>query len=124
MGIPAPARRTGPGPAEAVRARAERDELRNRVLLETKEAFLDLETTAQQAVLFEDRILPGAERAFEVAGRSYDEGKLTYLELLEARRTWIETRVDYAHALFEYGAAAAALERAVAGSLAPSPQGE
>ena len=110
--------------AEAVRARAERDELRNRVLLETKEAFLDLETAAQQVLLFEDEILPGAERAFEVAGRSYDEGKLTYLELLEVRRTWIETRVDYAHALFEYGAAAAALERAVAGPLAPSPQGE
>ena len=110
--------------AEAVRARAERDELRNRVLLETKEAFLDLETAAQQVVLFEDRILPGAKRAFEVAGRSYDEGKLTYLELLEARRTWIEARVDYARALFEYCAAAASLERAVAGPLDPHPQGE
>ena len=110
--------------AEAVRARAERDELRNRILLETKGAFLDLETAAEQVALFEDRILPGAERAFEVASRSYDEGKSTYLELLEARRLRIETRVEYAHALFDYGAADAALERAVGAPPPTHPQGE
>ena len=54
-----------------------------------------------------------------MAGRSYDEGKLTYLELLETQRTWIETQIEYAHALFAYRATTAALERAIAWSPCP-----
>ena len=50
---------------------------------------------------------PEAERAFAVASRSYDEGKLTYLELLEAQRTWIEPQIEYAQVLFKYRAATA-----------------
>ena len=103
---------------------AEREALRNRILLETEEAYLDLDTAAEQVALFQDRILAGSERALSAASRSYDEGKSTYLELLEARRIRIETLVEYAHALFEYGAADAALERAVGGPPATNPQGE
>ncbi len=110
--------------AEAAQVGAELELLRNRILLETEEAFLDLKTAAAQVVLFQERILPGAERAFAVTSRSYNEGKSTYLELLEARRIRIETRVEYAHSLFDYGAASADLERAVAGPLSLTPQGE
>ena len=103
--------------AEVAKVAAERDAVRYQVLLETEQAYLDLKTAEEQVILFQDRILPEAERAFEVAGRSYDEGKLTYLELLEAQRTYIETQIEYAQALFEYRAATAALERAIAGPL-------
>ena len=103
--------------AEVAKVAAERDAVRYQVLLETEQAYLDLTTAEEQVALFQDQILPEAERAFEVAGRSYDEGKLTYLELLEAQRTWIETQTEYAHTLFDYRAATAALERAIAGPL-------
>ena len=110
--------------AEVARVAAERDAMRYQVLLETERAYLDFNTAEEQVALFQDRILPEAERAFEVAGRSYDEGKLTYLELLEAQRTYIETQIEYARGLFEYRAAAAALERAVAGPLSADSGGE
>ena len=110
--------------AKVAQVAAERDVVRYRVLLETEQAYLDLNTAEEQVALFPGRILPEAERAFAVVGRSYDEGKSTYLELLEAQRTWIETRVEYAHALFEYRAATAALERAIAGPLSANPRGE
>ena len=110
--------------AEVAKVAAERDAMRYQVLLETEQAYLDLETAEEQVILFQGQILPEAERAFEVAGRSYDEGKLTYLELLEAQRTYIETRMEYAHVLFEYRAATAALERAIAGPLPANPRGE
>ena len=110
--------------AEAAQVAAEGEALRNRILLETEEAYLNLDTAAGQVALFQDRILPGTERALAAASRSYDEGESTYLELLEARRLRIETLVEYAHALFEYGAADAALERAVSGPPATHPQGE
>ena len=103
--------------AEAARVEAEGEALRYQVLLETEEAWLDLKAAAGQAALFDGRILPGTERALTVAVRSYEEGQSTYLELLEARRTWVETRIEYARALFEYRAAEAALERAVGGPL-------
>ena len=103
--------------AEAARVEAEREAMRYQILFETKRAYLDLVTAGEQVALFQDRILPGAERSFEVAGRSYEEGKSSYLELLEAQRTWIETRVEYAEVLFAYRAAEAALERAIAGPL-------
>lgn len=103
--------------AEANKVAAERDAVRYQVLLETEQAYLDLKTAEEQVALFQSQILPEAKRAFEVAGRSYDEGKLTYLELLETQRTWIETQIEYAQALFEYRAATAALERAIAGPL-------
>ena len=97
--------------------------LRYRVLLETREAYLALNTAAEQVSLFQGRILPVAERTFAVARRSYDEGKATYLELLETQRTWIEARMEYAHVLFDYHAATAALERAIAGPLTAEPTG-
>ena len=103
--------------AAVARIEAEREALRFQVLLETEQAYLDLGTAGQQVVLFQDRILPEAARAFEVAGRSYEEGKSSYLELLETRRTWIETQVEYAGVLFEYRSAEAALERAIGSPL-------
>lgn len=103
--------------AEVAKVAAERDAVRYQVLLETEQAYLDLKTAEEQVALFQGQILPEAERAFEVAGRSYDEGKLTYLELLEAQRTWIETQIEYAQALFAYRTATAALEWAIAGPL-------
>ena len=103
--------------AEVAKVAAERDAVRYQVLLETEQAYLALKTAEEQVALFQGQILPEAERAFEVAGLSYDEGKLTYLELLEAQRTYIETQIEYAQALFEYRAATAALERAIAGPL-------
>ena len=103
--------------AEVAKVAAERDAVRYQVLLETEQAYLDLKTAEEQVILFQGQILPEAKRAFEIAGRSYDEGKLTYLELLEAQRTWIETQIEYSLALFEYRTATAALERAIAGPL-------
>lgn len=103
--------------AEAAKVEAEGEALRYQVLLETEEAWLDLKAAAEQVALFDGRILPGAERALAVAVRSYEEGRSTYLELIEARRTWIESRIEYDHVRFEYRAAEAALERAVGGPL-------
>ncbi len=103
--------------AQAAQAEAEYEALRNQILLETERACLNATTAQEQVALFTRRILPEAERAFEVASRSYDEGKATYLELLEAQRTLTGTHVEYTQALFEFRVATAQLERAIAGPL-------
>lgn len=103
--------------AEVGQAAAELLALRYQVLLETETAYLNLRNAQAQVVLFQQQILPAAERTYQVASRSYDEGKATYLELLEAQRTLTDSRTERAEALFDYRAAVAALERAVAGPL-------
>jgi len=103
--------------AETARAAAEENALRYQVLLEVKSAFLDLKSTEDQVQLFQNRILREAKRAHKVASMSYQEGKASYLELLEAQRALTETRVEYAQALFNHRSALAALERAVGGNL-------
>jgi len=99
--------------ASAQQAAAEQSALRNRVLLEVERAFMNAQTTAEQVRLYQERIEREAERSFEVASRSYAEGKATYLELLEAQRTLTGVREEYAEALFNHRTAVADLERAV-----------
>ena len=101
--------------AEVGLAMAQKDAIRYRVLLEVERAFLDLKAAEEQVRLFRRRILNVAGRAYEMAIRSYEEGKATYLELLEAQRVLTETRIEYAETLYNYRSALAALERSTGG---------
>ena len=83
------------------------------VRLEVERACLDLKAAEEQVRLFQDRVLPQAEKAYEVATSSYDQGKSTYLEVLEAQRVLNSTRFDYAESIFNYRSALSNLERAV-----------
>jgi cobalt-zinc-cadmium efflux system outer membrane protein len=103
--------------AVAGQAFAEKNSIRNQMVLEIESAFLDVQTAEKKVLLFQERILREAERSFEVASRSYAEGKATYLELLDAQKTLIEVREEYAAALFDYRSALYRLERASGGPL-------
>ncbi len=104
--------------AAAAQAAAEGTGARLQVLLDVERALLQLRNAEQQVQLFQGKIMAAAERAFEVAGRSYREGKATYLDVLEAQRALMEVREEYASALFDHRAALAQLEWATGGELA------
>ena len=103
--------------AEVAGAEAEAERLRREVKLEVETAYRNLITAADQVTLFDERVLHEAEEAQHAAARSYDEGKASYLEVLSAQRTLLETRVEYADILFAYREALAALDRAMGGDL-------
>jgi len=94
-------------------ATAEYEAIRMAIQQEAKAAFLSLETAEQQVMLIQKRILPTAEAVYEVAQKSYDEGKASFLDLLNAQRDLIETRMEEIEALFAYRSAWAQLLRAV-----------
>ncbi len=98
-------------------ALAEKDGIRNLIMLQIESAFGEVQTAGKQVELFQERILREADRSFEVANRSYTEGKATYLELLAAQQALIEVREEYASALFGYRSALYELERASGGPL-------
>jgi outer membrane protein, heavy metal efflux system len=98
-------------------ATAVKNDARNQMLLEIESAFIAVQSSEKQVLLFQGRIAREAERSFEVASRSYAEGKATYLELLEAQKALVEVREEYIAALFNYRFALYQLERASGGPL-------
>jgi cobalt-zinc-cadmium efflux system outer membrane protein len=62
-------------------------------------------------------VLPGAHTSFNAAREGYREGKFSYLIVLDAQRTLIETEQEYVNALVEYHKSQSLLERLVAQEL-------
>jgi cobalt-zinc-cadmium efflux system outer membrane protein len=90
---------------------------KNRITLEVKDSFLRVAALKNRIELFQEEILVEAQEAYRIAVRSYEEGEIGNLELLEGQRTLMEVNLSYADALFEYNMALAELEKAVGGGL-------
>ncbi len=58
-------------------------------------------------------MLARAETALRVAEKSYQAGAISLLELLEAQRTYLDTRAQYLRALHDYRQAAVDVTHAV-----------
>ena len=56
-------------------------------------------------------VLPQAQRAFDAARRGYEEGKFDYLYVLDAQRTFFETRAQLIDSVEAYHTARADAER-------------
>ena len=48
---------------------------------------------------FRDNIIPKAENSLQLIETGYKEGELPYIDLLDAQRTWAETKVSYIESL-------------------------
>jgi outer membrane protein, heavy metal efflux system len=103
--------------AEVGQAQAEVEVVRGQVLLEVDNALRDVQTTSQLVELFKKNVLHEAEQALVAVNRSYEEGKATYLEVIETQRALAEMRLEYAWTMLAFSIAQSELERAVGGSL-------
>lgn len=91
----------------------EAEHLKNAITLEVEEAYTNAMTAQNQIQLFEEEMLTQAEEVYNMYLFSFQEGEIGGIELIEARRTLLETRKSYADALFNYDTALAALEKSV-----------
>lgn len=91
----------------------EKEHLKNAIILEVEESYMNALTTQNQIQLFEDEILAQAEEVYNMFLFSFQEGEIGGIELIDSRRTLIEARKSYADALFNYDAALAALEKSI-----------
>ncbi len=89
------------------------EHLENAITLEVEDAFLNAVTASNQITMFEEEILKQAEEVYNMYSYSYKEGDISSLELIDARRTLIESQTSYADALFNYRTAIAALEKSI-----------
>ena len=100
---------------EALKREAEH--LKNAITLEVEEAYMNALTASNMIQLFEEEMLTQAEEVYNMFLFSYQEGEIGGIELIEARRTLVETRKSYADALYNYDASLAALEKSIGQTL-------
>lgn len=82
------------------------------------EASAALATAYEEAIAMRARALPAANRAYQGTQLAFKEGKLPFLDVLDAQRTLFALQQRYLDALVAYHSAAAAIESLIGQSLA------
>lgn len=101
--------------AEALRKSMNQEKIYwlNQIFLEVEEAYRQAKLAEEMIQIFEKNILPQVEQFYDMFSLRYEEGEISGLELIEARRTLIEARIEYAETLYKHALSLAALERAL-----------
>jgi len=94
---------------DAARALAQAEALRLRS--EVLQAADQLQAREDEVQALQQEVLPGARSAYEAASRGFELGKFSFLDVLDAQRTWLLARAQYLNALSQAHRAAADLER-------------
>jgi len=94
--------------ASAARQRQRDAELRLEAML--SEAYAQLAGSHDEATALKARALPAATNAYNATRRAFDEGKLPFLDVLDAQRTLFDLQSRYIKALASYHTAATEIE--------------
>ena len=103
--------------AEREAALLEEARLKAEVASRGEEAYQGFALAFTQAKSYETDLLPSAEKSLKIATFSYAQGELSLLDLLDARRTYLDSVEEYNDVLFQFESARAQLERLIGGSL-------
>ena len=107
--------------AEALLARAEQQrraaEVKAAAALAASHQVLS--TAIKRVTALKGDVLPRVKTVFDTVQNGYAQGKYSYLDVLEAQRTLVETRAEYIEALVSAHTGSADLERIVGGQLLP-----
>jgi len=93
------------------KARDELQALAVRVGTEVLQAREQLGSIREEVEVLQRDVLPGARRAYEAATVGFDNGKFSFLEVLDAQRTYFAAKSQYLKALAEAHRAAADIDR-------------
>jgi outer membrane protein, heavy metal efflux system len=105
-------------------AEAELASVEQRLLRDWRTARQRLQTAADQAAKYHERILPKANDALRLVQTGFEQGKFSFIDLLDTQRTAAEVRLAYQQKLLELNVAQADLEALLARSpveLKPAP---
>lgn len=82
---------------------------------ELNEAYQTLQRAAEEVHVLRDTVLPGAKSAVDQITEGYATGRFSQLDVLDAQRSYIETRTQYVRALSDFHKAAAQIDALTAG---------
>ena len=81
------------------------------------EAYQLLATAHAQAVILQTQILPEAQKAFDASSEGYSQGKIGYLDILDAQRTLFDAKLQWVQTLADIHTAAANVEGLIGQSI-------
>jgi len=96
--------------AELQRAKYGRDFIRTGLNSELGDVLQIIKISRSTALALKNKILPGAQKAFDAAGEGYQMGRFSYLEVLDAQRVLFDVETKLIEAQAEYHKAIADLE--------------
>lgn len=99
------------GKALSKKAKSENQLVYNEMLFQLRRNFNSYYTERKRVIEYRDKILPKAEESLKLITRGYREGEFDYIDLLDAQRTWAETRISYIEALKNLNLLIADIER-------------
>jgi cobalt-zinc-cadmium efflux system outer membrane protein len=115
VSIPLPVLNTGKGRereanANVAVATAERQSVQQQLLRELAGARERYRTATEQVARYRERILPKAEEALRLVQTGFDQGKFSFIDLLDTQRTDAEAHLTFQEKLLELNLAQAELE--------------
>ena len=87
---------------------------------ELNEAYQNLQRAAEEVRMLRDTVLPGAKSVVDQTTDGYATGRFSQLDVLDAQRSYIESRTQYVRALSDFQKAAAQIDALTAGPELPS----
>ena len=99
------------GKALSRKANSENLSVYNDLLFQLKKNFNSYNVERRRVIEYRDKILPKAEESLKLIERGYKEGEFNYIDLLDAQRTWAETRISYIESLKSLNLLIADIER-------------
>jgi len=97
-----------------LRARTRRRAAEVKLHTEFEKAYQTLASAHSEAVALRDEVLPAARSSHEASGKSFEQGKAGYMDVLDAQRTLVEVREQYIEALEAYHSAVTSVEEIIA----------
>ena len=86
---------------------------RIRTTNELNRTYTELSHAFMQVTELRDTVLEGSKEVFEASTRAYAEGKLDYLNVLDAQRTYFASQIEYIDTLEVYHKAKTKLENII-----------
>lgn len=99
------------GKALSRKAKSENLSVYNDMLFQLRRNFNSYNVELKRVIEYKGRILPKAEESLTLITRGYKEGEFNYIDLLDAQRTWAETRISYIESLKNLNLFIADIER-------------
>jgi len=95
-----------------------------RLQFQTKltETYRLLEAYHHQVITLSQSVLPAAQKAFAAIKEGYQQGKFSFLDVLDAQRTLVEARIQYLDSLGAYHQTVTEIERLINGPLTASQE--
>lgn len=96
--------------AHVAQAQAKYDEQWLSLSHKLRDAYENLKTRYEHVQLLQNNVVPGSEQVLETLRSSYEIGKISFYEVLDAQKNWLESKSQYIDALIDFHVASTEIE--------------